>query len=90
MAKETAYIGMEAVDMPEEEKEYVEVSNALKAISLARDSLYDLEYIYIPKAGDTGYDKAIEILNVKLNHAKEATALIPDALKTLKKYINKK
>jgi hypothetical protein len=91
MSKETAYIGTEAIDMPtdEDQKEYVEVGNALKAISLAREALYDLEYLYIPKTGDLGYAKAIEILNVKVNYAKEATALLPDALKTLKKYINK-
>jgi len=91
MAKEKAYIGAEAIEMPteEDEKEYVEISNALRAISLARDALYDLEYLHIPRTQEPDYKKTIEIINVKLNYAKETAALVPDALKTLKKYINK-
>jgi hypothetical protein len=69
-------------------EERTELSNAMEVIRLVREALYDLEWVYVPDSGVNDEDKIFNILEVKLNYAKEATALLPEALSVMTKYIS--
>lgn len=65
-----------------------ELNNAMEAIKLAREALYDLEWVYIPEGDATEIDDKLKLLEIRLNFAKEAAALLPQALSVMSKYIS--
>lgn len=60
---------------------------AFEAISLVRQALYDFEWMWMPSPESSSYQDMLKQVEIKLNFAKEASSLLPDALNTISEFI---
>ena len=69
----------------------IDLTDAFEVVQLARQALYEIEYLYIPaNDSESNTDLFLKVLQTKLNFAKEAVSLLPTAISTIDSYIVKK